>query len=151
MKKTKTDGKKRALLKAIEKTPVVAVACQKANIHRSTYYEWIRSDEVFAAEAKKALERGTQQMNDIAESQLLTLVKEKHFSAVMAWLKHNSPKYTTKYELKAQIKNDEALSFEQKKLLEKALKYSSLGIELEAKTLHESEPQAKTNPDTDEK
>ena len=59
--------KKESLLKSLEQSlGVVTVACKKADIPRSTYYKWLKEDEVFAKEVKDIENVAL----DFAESQL---------------------------------------------------------------------------------
>ena len=59
--------KKESLLKALEQSlGVVTVACKKADIPRSTYYKWLKEDNVFA----NAVNEIENVALDFAESQL---------------------------------------------------------------------------------
>ena len=46
----------------------ISQACQKVNISRKTYYEWLKDDEVFAEDTKEAIKLGNQRQCDFAES-----------------------------------------------------------------------------------
>jgi len=119
-------SKKVALLEEFKKTPVVQVACQKTGISRATYYRWKKEDEVFSKEADAALEEGSLFVNDIAESQLLSAIKEQNMTAIIFWLKHHHKTYATKVEITAPIKQIEKLDPDQEKLVRKALELASL-------------------------
>ena len=59
--------KKESLLAALEQSlGVVTVACKKADIPRSTYYKWLKEDEMFAI----AVQEIENVALDFAESQL---------------------------------------------------------------------------------
>jgi hypothetical protein len=47
---------KTKLLAELKLTPIIQVACKKANIGRATYYRWRKEDLGFAASADEALE-----------------------------------------------------------------------------------------------
>jgi hypothetical protein len=66
------------LLEQLSKTPIVQIACEKTNVSRATYYRWRQEDSEFAEKADKAIGYGNLIMNDVAESQLLSLIKDKH-------------------------------------------------------------------------
>lgn len=112
---------KKTLLQQLEKTPIVSIACQKSNVSRSTYYRWQKENPQFKEQSAKILNDGILMVNDIAESQLINLIKEKNVSSIIFWLKVHHPSYSTKIEL-SQTKISEQLTPEQTKLLEAALK-----------------------------
>jgi ACT domain-containing protein len=118
---------KKQLLEYLEKVPIVQVACEKAGVGRSTYYRWRKDDERFTEEADMAIYKGKSFVNDMAESQLMTLIKEQNLTAIIFWLKHNHPSYATRVELTAKLKkNDETLTPEQEALVMRALSLASL-------------------------
>lgn len=118
---------KKDLLEKLKETPVVEVACRKIGIARATYYRWRISDEKFAKEAELALEAGSALVNDMAESQLLTAIKDQNMTAIIYWLNHHHPTYATKVEVTAHLKNqNETLTPEQESLVTKALQLASL-------------------------
>lgn len=68
---TKTDIRKKAFLKALEKSlGVVSDACKTIDIHRSTYYEWIAKDPEFRNEVEAIGELAL----DFAESKLFEMI-----------------------------------------------------------------------------
>ena len=67
---------KKILIEQIKKTPVIQVACEKVGVSRATFYRWRKSDPKFADKADIALNEGSQMINDMAESQLISAIKE---------------------------------------------------------------------------
>lgn len=121
------NSQKQDLLEKLKETPVVEVACRKLGIARATYYRWKLSDDRFAKETESALETGSALVNDMAESQLLTAIKDQNMTAIIFWLKHHHPTYATKVEVTAHLKNqNEILTPEQEALVTKALQLASL-------------------------
>ncbi len=119
------------LLEQLRKMPIVQIACEKAGVSRATYYRWKKEDETFAKAADEALIDGTALVSDMAESQLLSQIRDNNLGAVMYWLKHRNPNYNTKLEVTAKIKTqEEALTPEQRALIEKAIELSALGGEM---------------------
>lgn len=120
--------KEKALLIAqLKKTPIIQVACEKNGIGRATYYRWKQDDEEFARLAEEAIFEGNGLVNDIAESQLMTAIKNQNLTAIIFWLKHHHPNYATKVEVTARLKADnETLTPEQEELVTKALKLAAL-------------------------
>jgi hypothetical protein len=113
-------SEKKVLLEQLRKIPIVQIACERADIGRTTYYRWRREDETFKKSADEAMQDGEEMINDLSESQLITLIKEKNFSAIQLWLRQHHPKYRTKVELTAKIE-DESLTPEEEILVRKAL------------------------------
>jgi hypothetical protein len=63
----------------------------------------------------------------MAESQLISAIRDKNFSAIAYWLNHRHPAYATKVEVTARLKADnEVLTPEQEVLVTKALKLAAL-------------------------
>ena len=64
----------------------------------------------------------------MSEHQIISLIKDKNWSAISFWLRHHHPKYADKIKIEANINNtDEELTSEQKKIVKRALKLASLG------------------------
>lgn len=79
---------KPALIKELEKTPIVSVACEKVGIARQTVYRWMKEDEDFLAKVKEAMKYGTSLVNDVAESNLLKGIKQGDKGDTKYWLSH---------------------------------------------------------------
>jgi hypothetical protein len=123
----KTQKEKELLIEQLKKTPIVEIACNKAEVSRATYYRWRKEDAEFARKANEALAEGLLLMNDIAESQLLSAIKDKNLGAIAFWLKHRHPSYAAKIRVDANINNlNLELNPEQKALVERALKLAAL-------------------------
>ena len=119
----KSQHEKELLIEQLKRTPVVEVACQKSGVSRATYYRLLKEDPEFARKAEEALGEGTLLMNDMAESQLLAAIREKSLGAIVYWLKHHHPAYTTRVELNGRIIHQhEPLTPEQEELIREALR-----------------------------
>jgi len=76
--------KKESLLKSLEQSlGVVTVACREANIPRSTYYKWLKEDQVFAEQVQDIENVAL----DFAESKLHNQIDENNTSATIFYLK----------------------------------------------------------------
>ncbi len=118
---------KKLLLELLRKTPIVQIACEKIGVGRATYYRWRKDDPEFTKQSDQALLDGSLLVNDMAESQLMSTIKDKNMTGIMFWLKHHHPAYATKVEVTTNNKNqDIELSDEQKELLIKALEMVAL-------------------------
>lgn len=108
------------LLIQLKKVPIVQVACERAGISRATFYRWCADDNNFAESARNALYEGKAMVNDLAESQLISGIKDKQMPAISFWLKHNHPDYRTRVEV-SQAVPQEALTSEQQTQITKAI------------------------------
>tara|TARA_R100001443_G_C3347314_1_gene175930 strand:+ start:74 stop:427 length:354 start_codon:yes stop_codon:yes gene_type:complete len=81
--------KKESLLNALEKSlGVVTVACNSADVPRSTYYKWLKEDEEFA----KAVKEIENIALDFGESQLHKQIGDGSTSATIFFLKTKGKK-----------------------------------------------------------
>ena len=118
---------KEQVIEKLKQLPIVQVACEKSGISRATYYRWRNDDTKFTKLSDIALREGRLLINDIAESQLLTAIKDQNMTAIIFWLKYNHPSYTTRVEITANTKIiDDKLTPEQQETLKNALILGSL-------------------------
>lgn len=122
MKKNKAQDQ---FLEELAKVPIVQVACEKTGLSRNSVYRWRKEDKTFAKKMDEALKSGVAFVNDMSESQLLTLIKEKSYSAISFWLRHRNDNYKDKIEITTREDN-EALSPSQAKIVRNALKLASI-------------------------
>jgi predicted ArsR family transcriptional regulator len=118
---------KQKFLEKLAKTPIVEVACKQAGLPRTTYYRWRNEDEDFAADCDEAIERSSDLINDMAESQLISAIKEKNLTAIMYWLRHHHRTYRTRVEVDARIETlQQELTPEQIETVSQALRLAGL-------------------------
>lgn len=123
----KTDKNKQLLIEQLKKTPIIQIACEKVSIGRATFYRWKKDDENFSTQVDEALLDGNELVNDMAESQLMSAIRDKNLTAIIFWLKNHHQSYATKIEVTAKLKHDdEQLTPEQEALVMKALKLASV-------------------------
>lgn len=114
---------KTLLLEQLKKTPIVQIACEKAGVGRATYYRWRKEDPEFAKTADEAIYEGSFLVNDMAESQLMSAIRDRNLTAIIFWLKHHHPKYATRVEVSGRIEHlRQELTEEEKQLVERALR-----------------------------
>jgi predicted DNA binding protein len=130
MKKSKL---KDQFLAELRRIPIVQVAEEKTNVSRNSIYRWKKSDEKFSEAMEEALAEGEALVNDMSESQLLSLIKEKNFQALSFWLRHRNPRFKDKVEVTTKFEKNEALTPEQENVVREALKLASLGTEVNKK------------------
>ncbi len=106
--KKRIDDQKKLFLETLEKIPVIAVACKKAGISRSTYYRWKIEDADFEREAHRIYSEGILAINDLAKSKIVELISEKNLSAAIFWLKTHDSEFVEKKKI--DIKLQETIS-----------------------------------------
>lgn len=116
----------RQFLDELRKVPIVQVACEKTGVSRNSVYRWKREDAEFAKEFDEAMADGVEFVNDMSESQLLQLIKEKNFSAVRFWLTSRHNAYRQKVKVDGKIANTFEIDEEQAALIEHSLKLAKL-------------------------
>lgn len=109
----------------LEKVPIIQVACEKTSVSRNSVYRWRKEDKVFCKKMDEALANGVALVNDMSESQLLSLIKEKNYSAISFWLRHRNDNYKDKLEVTTKEDSGE-LTKDQEKIVRNALKLASI-------------------------
>jgi len=117
---------KEIIVDSLKKTPIIQLVCEKNGIARSTFYRWRKDDKKFSENVDKSLIQGRQLINDMAESQLISAIKDKNMTGIIFWLKHNHKSYSTKIELNGKIRTENKLTPEQEKEIKRALNLASL-------------------------
>lgn len=126
MKKNK---KRDEFLDQLRKIPIVLVACEKSGLSRNSVYRWRKEDEEFKKAMEIALKEGEELVNDMSESQLLTMIKEKNWSAISFWLRHHHATYRNRLEVSA-VAPQEELNPEQEAMVREALRLASLSADV---------------------
>lgn len=120
MKKNKFE---KEFLDELSRVPIVQFACEKTGLSRQTIYRWRKEDKEFAMKMDQATEDGIAFVNDMSESQLLTMIKEGKFPAVRLWLTNNHSRYTNKLHITETTEKKE-LTEDQKATIKEALTLS---------------------------
>ena len=115
---------KELIIEQLKKTPIVSLAAEKTGISRATYYRWKKSDKRFEKLSDDAIAEGVLLVNDIAESQLLSLIRNGNLTGIIFWLKHHHPTYETRIEVRQALSLvNENLNKKQMEATEKALEF----------------------------
>ncbi len=118
----KRDQDKDLILEQLRKIPIVQIACERIGVARATYYRWRSEDKAFKNESDQAMRDGELFVNDLSESQVITMIKDRNWPAISFWLRHHHPAYADKLKVEASIsRTDEKLSPEEEKLVQHAL------------------------------
>lgn len=136
------DQRKELAIEQLKKTPIVQVVCEKIGLARATYYRWRNEDPDFRRQTDEALAEGSLLVNDMAESQLMSAIKDKNLTAIIFWLKHHHQTYATRVELHGSLDHQmQTLTPQQEQLINKAL---ALATQLSATaTIKEVEDESK--------
>lgn len=122
MKKPKFQNQ---FLDELKKVPIVQIACEKTGLSRNSVYRWRKEDKEFLKKMDEAIIEGVALVNDMSESQLLNLIKEKNYSAISFWLRHRNDNYKNRLEVTTTERIEE-LTPEQQKVVKEALKLASI-------------------------
>ena len=118
---------KSLLIEQLKKIPIVQVACEKVAVGRATFYRWRKDDEEFSEKVNQAISEGNALVNDMAESQLMSAIKNNNMTAIIFWLKHHHTSYATRIEVSARLKqSNENLTPEQEALIAKAIELAGI-------------------------
>ncbi len=115
------EAERKLVMDQLRKIPIVQLACERSGVSRSTYYRWRRENPEFRKESDEAMKDGEELINDLSESQLIALIKEKSFPAIQLWLRQHHQKYGNKLDVRATIVNEDPLTPEQEALIKEAL------------------------------
>ena len=130
---------KELIIEQLKKTPIVQIASEKSGVGRATYYRWRKEDKEFTKLTDEALLEGSLLVNDMAESKLISAIRDQNLGAIVFWLKHHHPNYTTRVEVTARLKADnEVLTPDQEALVNKALRLASLVPSFKKENTHEN-------------
>lgn len=122
----KKDRVRDAFLAQLRRVPIIEVCCEKVNVSRMSINRWRKEDKKFDKAVAEALSEGDAFMNDLGESQLISLIKDKHWPAISFWLRHKHPQFRDKLDITARIEKKEELTPEQQEVVRKALKHAAL-------------------------
>ncbi|MCL5006678.1 MAG: hypothetical protein M1153_00815 [Patescibacteria group bacterium] len=121
----RTEKDKQSLAEALKEMPIVQFACRKAGVSRATYYRWRQEDKEFRRESDDALNQGYEYINDMGESQVIALIKEKKLPAITLWLKHHHPRYGAQARQYVPPSEEDDLTAEEERMVLEALSLSS--------------------------
>jgi len=135
----KTKEEKSKLIEQIKKTPIIQIACEKTGISRATYYRWRKSDRKFMESSEEALIDGVALVNDMAESQLISAIRDQNMTAVIFWLKNHHKNYKNKIELSGSVSTSRDLTPEEEEMINNALLHAGITGNLQSNN-NQNEP-----------
>lgn len=123
------------LCEELRQRPIIQFAVKKAGISRAQFYRWMNEDEKFAEKITEAQREGTEVVNDFSVSKLLNGINNDNLSAVFFWLRARHPDFSNKLQVTTKQEVTYALTDEQKRIIQEALKLSGL-TDTEREDLH---------------
>lgn len=141
---------KKEFLEHLRKVPIVQVACEKFGVSRNSVYRWRNEDPEFRKEMDMALAEGEELVNDMGESQLLSLIREKNWQAISFWLRKRNPKFRDRVEVITSTPQEE-LSPEQEAVVKEALRLAALSTEQPQNPVPPDEPNVEDSNSTNNK
>ncbi len=87
---------KKTILDLLVKYPIVQLACEKSGISRASFYRWKHEDKDFNIESEQALFDWKQLINDMAEINIISWIKNGDRTSTMYWLNNNHPNYSNR-------------------------------------------------------
>lgn len=125
---------KQALLEQLRRLPVREIAYDKAGVTRMTVSRWRKASKKFADEMDAAMNEGIEHVNDLSESQLISLIRQGKFEPIRFWLQNKHKGYGNKLELSGTVGTQEVpMTKAEKAQRLQALKHSSLSYGQEKK------------------
>lgn len=87
--KNTTEQKKTIFIEALRKNLfVVSAACEQTGVGRTTFYEWMKTDEDF----KRRVEEVEEIQTDFVETQLLKKIKEGSERSILFYMRYKAKK-----------------------------------------------------------
>lgn len=77
------------VLDNLKKIPIIRVACQKSKVSIETYFEWIDKDLKFKQLVEECMKKGVENINDLAESKVISGIQDGDKTMTIFWLKNN--------------------------------------------------------------
>ncbi|WP_456443061.1 hypothetical protein, partial [Caldithrix abyssi] len=78
-----------------ENMAIITISCLKKGIHRSTFYDWYKSDDEFAAKVEEI----RKEQVGVVEDKLLKAILDDNLQAIIFYLKSKHPDYKPKTQI----------------------------------------------------
>jgi hypothetical protein len=84
----------------------------------------------FRKQVEAAMTEGETFINEMGESQIISLMRQGNWSAISFWARHRNPKFRERIDINANIQTpNEELTSEQQEVVKKALCLASLTVD----------------------
>ena len=112
---------KEKFLELLRESPVILAACKRLGISKATFFRWKDDDKEFAKQAEDAVTEGNDFVTDMAEVQMNSLIKDKHFPAIKYRLDNFHPNFKNQLKSKETTKKMTINSFKLKQFIKKPI------------------------------
>ncbi|MHB9019833.1 MAG: hypothetical protein ACYC3G_03110 [Minisyncoccota bacterium] len=89
----KNQSEVKEFINELSKTANVKVSCERVGLSRQTIYRWLKEWPGFKKRYDEALIKGRDNINDLAEGKLISLIKQGKFQCIKYWLDNNHRNY----------------------------------------------------------
>lgn len=104
-----TIARKKVFLELFERTlGSIKASCEKAGIHRDTYYEWLKSDPQFAADIKNTWGKKLEDVEQLAAIEML----KGNTSLIRHFLDRRHPLYRPRVKVEGPVIGEKTLEQE---------------------------------------
>ncbi len=95
----KKHRKAKQFLEELRNTPIMTAVCKQVGLSRQTIFRWLKEDPEFRQEYEECLLQGTNNVNDLAVSQIINKIKQGDTGIIKYWLSHNHYGYMRKQDI----------------------------------------------------
>ena len=121
----RVERQKALMVENLERTPIIQALCEKVGITPATHYRWYKEDSEYAKKVDDALRGGKELVSDVAESKIITAIKEGNIQAATFWLRNHRDDYRPHLEISGEMRHvREELTEQETELLCEALRLS---------------------------
>ncbi|MFA5878466.1 MAG: hypothetical protein WC845_03830 [Candidatus Staskawiczbacteria bacterium] len=89
----RTNKDRKEFLEILKEYPIISIACRRAKIDKATIYRWLKRNRKFANQVEHSLGLGRNAVSDLAESQLITSIRNGDQKSIKFWLENNCKRY----------------------------------------------------------
>ena len=90
MKKNRLE---KTFLEELAKTSNISISCERSGLSRQTVYRWMDEDLEFKKKVNQAIYLGVENINDLAESKLISNIKSGDQRPIEYWLSNHKETY----------------------------------------------------------
>jgi len=98
-------------LEELTRTSNISISCERANLSRQTIYRWMDEDSDFEDDVYRAINFGVESINDLAESKLITHIKNGNQRSIEYWLNNHKGLYYKKRDKRKTEKKRKQTTF----------------------------------------
>jgi hypothetical protein len=122
---------KKKLLEKLKKLQLLKLPVSSQVYRGVPIIAGVKMMKTLQVDCDEAIEHSAGLINDMAESQLISAIKDKNMSAIFFWLKHHHKTYKTRIEVNAKLQTiQQELTPEQTEVVSRALQLAGLPLRM---------------------